>query len=134
MGPSITSRLTLTLLGMALAVLSAGAIHAAPFTHETAGPTAPPAPTAPLTFHKSDVLHPPDFPLAPIPGVGFDVYDYDDNGILTGFVFIPPDPNGAAGPAHVVAVTNVGITWSTKLGAAVVKAVTRHLLWAARRR
>ena len=47
-------------------------------------------------------------------GVNFDS-NITPNG---GFVFIPPDPSGAAGPAHVVSVVNCLIEWRLKTGAA----------------
>ncbi len=37
----------------------------------------------------------------------FESTDFDDNGTQTGFLFIPPDPMGAAGPNHVVNAVNV---------------------------
>jgi hypothetical protein len=51
-----------------------------------------------------------------VPGVGFLGYNFDDNGTETGFVFIPPDPIGAAGPDRVIAVVNVGIECRNKTG------------------
>jgi hypothetical protein len=47
----------------------------------------------------------------------FHAMDYDDNGAETGFVFIPPDPSGAAGTDRVIAVANVMIEARTKAGA-----------------
>lgn len=44
--------------------------------------------------------------------------DFDQNGVNNGgALFIPPDPHGAAGPGHLVAVVNVSIEWYTKGGA-----------------
>lgn len=40
-------------------------------------------------------------PLAPVPGTAFDSLDYTDSG-----GFVPPDPELAAGPSHVIAVVN----------------------------
>ena len=53
-----------------------------------------------------------------VPGLGTSIegLDFDDNGAETGFVFIPPDTIGAAGPGHVVEVVNVMIEWHTKAG------------------
>ena len=41
---------------------------------------------------------------------------FDDNGSETGLVFIPPDPNGAAGTDRIIAVVNVLIEARTKAG------------------
>jgi hypothetical protein len=51
-----------------------------------------------------------------IPGVGFLAYNFDDNGTETGFIFIPPDPCGAAGPDRLISVVNVGIECRNKTG------------------
>lgn len=51
-----------------------------------------------------------------IPGVGFLAYNFDDNGTETGFIFIPPDPIGAAGTDRVISVVNVGIECRSKTG------------------
>lgn len=45
-----------------------------------------------------------------------EAFNFDDNGSETGFVFIPPDPIGVAGPNHLVAVVNVMIDWYLKDG------------------
>jgi hypothetical protein len=50
------------------------------------------------------------------PGVGFLGYNFDDNGTETGFVFIPPDPIGAAGTDRLISVVNVGIECRNKSG------------------
>lgn len=42
--------------------------------------------------------------------------NFDENAALNGSYFIPPDPIGAAGPSHVVSVTNCSIEWFTKAG------------------
>ncbi len=43
--------------------------------------------------------------------------DFDTNITNTGgYMFIPPDPIGAAGPNHLVSVVNVTIEWHTKQG------------------
>ena len=55
-------------------------------------------------------------PTSPVIGTTFDSLNYDDNGIETGFVFIPPDPMGAAGTDRLIAVINVMIEARTKTG------------------
>lgn len=50
------------------------------------------------------------------PQVGFEAQDYDDNGRLTGVAFVPPDPNAAVGPSHVVVTNNVTIAAYDKQG------------------
>ncbi len=52
-------------------------------------------------------LVPSSLPSVSPPFIGFETQDYDDNGTLTGFSFIPPDPNGTVGPNHVLVVNNV---------------------------
>jgi hypothetical protein len=55
---------------------------------------------------------------APPLGISFPGFNFLDNATQTGgYVFIPPDPIGAAGPFHVVNVGNVCIQWSPKVGA-----------------
>jgi hypothetical protein len=52
-----------------------------------------------------------------VPGVGFLAYNFDDNSTETGgWLFIPPDPMGAAGTDRVIAVVNVGIECRDKTG------------------
>jgi len=51
-----------------------------------------------------------------IPGVGFLAYNFVDNGTETGFIFIPPDPCGSAGPDRLISVVNVGIECRDKTG------------------
>ena len=51
-----------------------------------------------------------------IPGMGFLAYNFDDNGTETGYLFIPPDPIGSAGPDRVISVVNVGIECRNKTG------------------
>ena len=41
--------------------------------------------------------------------------NFDENVANAGF-YVPPDPNGAAGPNHVVSVVNASIEWHTKAG------------------
>ncbi|MCK5406780.1 MAG: hemolysin, partial [Candidatus Krumholzibacteria bacterium] len=53
---------------------------------------------------------------APPLGISFSGFDFDDNNLTVGTWYIPPDPNGAAGPFHVVNVGNVMIQWFTKVG------------------
>jgi hypothetical protein len=48
-----------------------------------------------------------------IEGITFDENGNNNFGALS----IPPDPHGAAGPNHVVSVTNTSIEWHTKAGA-----------------
>ncbi|MEZ5332545.1 MAG: hypothetical protein R2991_10940 [Thermoanaerobaculia bacterium] len=54
----------------------------------------------------------PEGLLAPTPGVSFDSLDYTDN--LSGSV--PPDPELAAGPDHVIAVVNTSFEIYDKSG------------------
>lgn len=42
--------------------------------------------------------------------------NFEENAALNGSYFIPPDPIGAAGPSHVLSVTNCSIEWFTKAG------------------
>jgi len=58
---------------------------------------------------------PPALPSRGI-GVAFDGFDFDDNSTETGFLFIPPDPIGAAGTDRVIAVVNVMMEARTKTG------------------
>jgi len=52
-----------------------------------------------------------------VPGVNFDTYNFDDNVTENaGFLFIPPDPIGAAGPDRLVGVVNAGIEARSKAG------------------
>lgn len=53
---------------------------------------------------------------APAADVTFESLDFDDNASNAGSLFIPPDASGAAGPEHVVSVTNVSIQFHTKSG------------------
>ncbi len=63
----------------------------------------------------------PEAAFAPAFSTTFDSLDFDDNPANTsGFVFIPPDPHGAAGPTHVLNVTNVSMQIHTKAGAEVL--------------
>lgn len=41
---------------------------------------------------------------------------FDEDAANSGFYHIPPDPHGAAGPSHLVSVTNTSIEWFTKAG------------------
>jgi len=55
--------------------------------------------------------------LAPPKSSSFPGPDYITNIALSGgYMFIPPDPIGAAGPNHLVCVVNVVIEWFTKAG------------------
>ncbi len=49
--------------------------------------------------------------ITPILGINFDT-DAD----LSGYYHIPPDPHGAVGPLHLVAVNNTSIWWANKDG------------------
>lgn len=42
--------------------------------------------------------------------------NFDQDASNSGFYHIPPDPIGAAGPSHLVSVTNTSIEWFTKAG------------------
>ncbi|HSH39448.1 MAG TPA: hypothetical protein VK993_11750, partial [Chthoniobacterales bacterium] len=55
-------------------------------------------------------------PLAPALTTSFDALNFDEDAALNGRFHIPPDPAGAAGPAHVVNVVNTSIEWYTKAG------------------
>ncbi len=62
-------------------------------------------------------------------GANFLGYDFDDNATETGgFLFIPPDPCGAAGLDRVIAVTNVGIECRTKAGALIWRDALRDFV------
>ncbi len=71
--------------------------------------TRPPAPS------ETGAPQPPAS-RAPALDLSFDAADFVNNSSLTGFVFIPPDPIGAAGPDHVVNVVNVAIQFFQKDG------------------
>ncbi|MCB1183959.1 T9SS type A sorting domain-containing protein [bacterium] len=52
-----------------------------------------------------------------VPGIGFPAFNFDDNALENGgFLFIPPDPMGAAGPDRLVGIVNAGIECRTKTG------------------
>ena len=88
----------------------------------------PPVPIGPgVTVEAPDVLfsgpEPGLRPLRPetkalvgpveiIEGINFD----EDAANNVGSYHIPPDPIGAAGPAHLVSVTNTSVEWHTKAG------------------
>ena len=55
-------------------------------------------------------------PFAPGLGTNFSSLTFDEDAANTGFYHIPPDPMGAAGSNHVVAVVNSSIRWHTKAG------------------
>ena len=42
--------------------------------------------------------------------------NFDEDASNSSFYHIPPDPHGAAGPSHLVSVTNTSIEWFTKAG------------------
>ncbi len=52
--------------------------------------------------------------ITPLYGV-----DFDTDAATSGFYHVPPDPSGAAGLDHLVAVNNTCIRWSTKSGSGV---------------
>lgn len=45
-----------------------------------------------------------------------DGINFDEDATNSGYYHIPPDPIGAAGPSHIVSVTNTSIEWFTKAG------------------
>jgi hypothetical protein len=67
-----------------------------------------------------EVLLNPD-PLAPF---CFDSLNYDEQGALSSFPIIPPDPIGAAGSNHLLSVVNSAVECHTKTG---VKQFSRSL-------
>ncbi len=71
--------------------------------------------TAPL-LHSNSIGGDPPSPLAPAVLNSFDSLDFDDNGTLAGAFYIPPDPHGAVGTEHVVAVVNVAVQFLSKTG------------------
>ena len=93
-----------------LSLLSANAV-AQIFSVEVPVPIGPP-----LSIDSDDVILGPD-PLAPPLEGTIEGANFDTNATNTGgYLFIPPDPIGAAGPNHVVSVVNVTIEWHTKTG------------------
>ena len=67
----------------------------------------------------------PPQPLAPPFTTTFPSTDFDDNipNNPPGFIFIPPDSSGAAGPDHVVSVVNTSIQFHTKAGVPLLDSV-----------
>lgn len=56
-------------------------------------------------------------PLAPGLGTFVEGINFNEDGANNNGIFhIPPDPIGAAGPAHLVSVVNTSIEWHTKTG------------------
>lgn len=53
---------------------------------------------------------------APDVNISIEGINFDENATNNGTYFIPPDPHGAAGPAHVVSIVNASIEWHTKAG------------------
>ncbi len=53
-----------------------------------------------------------------------DGINFDEDAANAGFYFIPPDPHGAVGPAHLVSIVNTSIEWHTKAG---VQEVSKRL-------
>jgi hypothetical protein len=71
------------------------------------------------TDSAGPVSTPGDGPLGPeAPGLlsSIEAINFDGNAALTGSFSIPPDPHGAAGPRHVLNVTNSAIQWYSKGG------------------
>lgn len=61
------------------------------------------------------------------PTLSFDSLSFDDNQTLGGSLFIPPDTHTAAGPSHVINVTNVSLRIHNKTtGAAVFSSSLRN--------
>jgi len=74
---------------------------------QTTAPVAAPQEPEPQADHRE----------APLLSPTFDSTDFDTNSANTGgFVFIPPDPHGAAGPDDLINVTNVTIRFHDKSG------------------
>jgi len=67
----------------------------------------------------------PELPVvtAPVAATTFDSLDFVDNAINASSLFIPADPAGAAGPEHVVSVTNVSIQFHDKSGTPLLDSV-----------
>lgn len=75
------------------------------------------APAATIDRAASVSVAPEPAALTPALSTSFDSLDFDDNAAnTTGFYYIPPDPSGAAGPNHVMNVTNVSVQIHTKTG------------------
>ncbi|MFQ5584504.1 MAG: hypothetical protein ACE5GL_08740, partial [Calditrichia bacterium] len=56
------------------------------------------------------------FPLTPTVSNTIEGINFDEDASNSGFYHIPPDPNGAAGPGHLISVVNTSIEWHTKAG------------------
>jgi hypothetical protein len=74
-----------------------------------------PAPSLPRPPRRPGEA-PAPAPGAPALTATFDAADFDTNDDNTGFLFIPPDPMGVAGPTHLLDVVNVSIETWTKAG------------------
>jgi hypothetical protein len=116
-------RYTVLTVFLSLAVvLTAGSATAdRPTTSEEPTPTIDPRFDGIVEFIQThdfdkDKTQPPRPEGAPPLNFFFPGFNFDDNGVLTGTVFIPPDPIGASGPFHVVNVGNVMIQWFMKNG------------------
>jgi len=60
---------------------------------------------------------PAPVPLTPNPTSVVACFNFDTNPVLNGgFLFIPPDPHGAAGLDHLVVIGNCVIEWRPKVG------------------
>ncbi len=93
-----------------------------PYTQEVPTPSLQ-APVAPGPEGVSDAVgtsprvNLPNLQGAPPLGINWGAFDFNMNPPINGgFLFIPPDPIGAAGPFHVVNVDNCAIEWYTKGG------------------
>ena len=62
------------------------------------------------------VISEPQIPFAPGLGTSIEGINFNEDAALNGFYHIPPDPIGASGPNHVVAVNNTSIEWYSKAG------------------
>ena len=97
------------------------------------GVGAPPAdvmgPNDPSLDARSSQATPKDAKNAPL--LVFNSTGFDDNQTLAGSLFIPPDTHTAAGPAHVVNVTNVVVRMHNKTtGASVFQSSLRNFFTA----
>jgi hypothetical protein len=110
---------------LSLALVSAAPGHAADFQlsltpepsyqSDAVGSIPQGAPVGPLeNGPRSQAAPPPPIAGAPPLLTSWEGNNFDTTIPLNGSIFIPPDPHGASGPAHVVNVTNVMIEWYQK--------------------
>ncbi|MBI4818404.1 MAG: hypothetical protein HY791_19215 [Deltaproteobacteria bacterium] len=71
----------------------------------------------PIAFAASGLFGIEDF----VPGTGFEAMGFYDNLTENGSLFIPPDPNGAAGTDSLLAVVNAMIELRTKGGGLIAR-------------